>query len=319
MRGAMFKPTRALPLMTCAAISLLAALIELFVSGQIYSFLKSPEITDHVLRGVFDYWSPISEVARSVLMVSNGVLLILTIAWLWRVVANAASLDKDHFKTKPSFALWGSLMPILNVFYPFYLLRKVWLSADPSSNVLATILVVGLWIADFVMVLARLIWLLVTVNYVDAGVADREKLALVYTGEYLTQASFLVAGVLTIVIISKLNRAQSRKALATGVTSVALKADLVTFSGLAAVLLAQIGMPLLGLIATIMIYGFIWRQFGLLGSIAAVVFVPFTVTLVPWYAGFAKQDWSLVFVSYFAGIMLFLILHLGVWLSDAND
>lgn len=315
----MFKPTRALPLMALIAVTMLASFFELIASDQIYIFLKSPEVTEQWLEKSLAFWTPISKITLDVQSVVNALMLVAIVIWLRRVVINAGSLDIENFKTKPSAALWGSLVPVLNFFYPFYLVRKTWLSAESNKKSSITLLVIGWWFASIIELGARSVWSVANANYNSSLTPDRGKLALVYAGDYLTQISFLVLGALTLIIASKLNRAQHRKALAAGLTTVPLKADLVTFSGFAASLLSQICLPVLGLVATVMIYGFVWHQFGFWGSIAAFVLAPLTFTLVPWYAAFAKQDWSLVAVSYLAGIVLFSMHHLGVWLADSGS
>ncbi|MFA6208743.1 MAG: DUF4328 domain-containing protein [Candidatus Obscuribacterales bacterium] len=315
----MFKPTRALPLMIFAGITLSAAILELFSSGQIYVFLKSPEVTEQWLEKALAFWTPVSETTLAVQSTVNPMMMIAIVIWLRRAVVNAGALDTENFKTKPSSAIWGSLVPFLNFFYPFVLIRKVWLAADSSKKGLATLLVVGLWFSYMTELFARWLWFAISTSYSSGAAFDRNKLALVYTGDYFTQTCALVAGALTLIIVSKLNRVQHRKALVAGLTTVPLKADLVTLFGLVSNVLAQIVWPFIGLAGVIMIYSFVWKQFGLLGSIGAVLFVPFTVTLIPWYAAFAKQDWSLVFISYAAGLLLMLMRAGGNWLSDLSD
>lgn len=253
---------------------------------------------------------------QTILTVVGFVFFVL---WLKRIVTNEAALSGDALKVKPSAAILGSLVPVVNLVYPFVIIGKVWHASSSRTKHRSTVLV-SLW-ATFWTITTYYHWTWMTAAniYEEKNSVDGQQLMYIYSVDLVSQLSFLVAGFVGLVVVSKLNRVQSRKALAKQITTVPLKMDLVTFSGAAIGLLAQVAWPFIGLAGVIMIYSFVWNQFGLIGSIGAVLFVPFTVTLIPWYAAFAKQDWSLVFISYAAGLLLILMRVVGNWLSDLSD
>jgi hypothetical protein len=73
-----------------------------------------------------------------IVLVSQGTMLILTaiafMTWLYRSRANLRAFGTRRLRYSRNWAVFGFLIPVLNLFRPYQVTREVWQASDPSTT-----------------------------------------------------------------------------------------------------------------------------------------------------------------------------------------
>ncbi|MBW2288196.1 MAG: DUF4328 domain-containing protein [Deltaproteobacteria bacterium] len=73
-----------------------------------------------------------------VVLISQGTMLVLTaiafMTWLYRSRANLRAFGTRHLRYSRNWAVFGFLIPVLNLFRPYQVTREVWQASDPSTT-----------------------------------------------------------------------------------------------------------------------------------------------------------------------------------------
>lgn len=77
------------------------------------------------------HWSQI-EAARRLQGLAWVVTAVLFLVWLHRVYANLAALGARRMRFSPRWAVGTFFLPVLNLVWPFLVMREVWNGSDPD-------------------------------------------------------------------------------------------------------------------------------------------------------------------------------------------
>jgi hypothetical protein len=73
-----------------------------------------------------------------VVLISQGTMLILTaiafMTWLYRSRANLRAFGTRRLRYSRNWAIFGFLIPVLNLIRPYQVTREVWQASDPSTT-----------------------------------------------------------------------------------------------------------------------------------------------------------------------------------------
>ncbi len=77
-------------------------------------------------------------IVRQVVLVSQATLLAATavafMTWLYRCRANLRAFGTRHLRFSRNWAIFGFLVPVVNLVRPYKVTREVWQASDPSTN-----------------------------------------------------------------------------------------------------------------------------------------------------------------------------------------
>lgn len=211
---------RALLVITFLALGAAVNLLSLIVNVALTGTLGGADD----LNATYEFGESLTEVLYVLVALLHIVIFVITavlfLMWLHRVYRNLPALGAQSMETTPGWAVGYFFIPFANLVKPFHVVREIWNKSDPQAETLegfgsyssGTPALVGWWWA---------FWIIANVSarIADRIAGDSETVGGMILAARLGIAAdvlFLVAGVLAILVVRKIDERQEAKARLTG-------------------------------------------------------------------------------------------------------